>query len=198
MMPTGYTAKLMESGQSFQEFAMLCARAFGACVEMRDEPFDAPIPEKFEASEYSVKGLAEAQAEHARLLAMDTDQRIAFGIGQRSQSIASATRYLEKAKLENARLEEVEKQAAAWTPPTPEHAGLKKFMLQQISISKNTIRYSEESLAEAENTAPVDYFSAAVKSQEWSIAHHSKSMREDVDRAKGRTEWVKQLRASLS
>ena len=34
-MPTGYTYKIGE-GASFKEFVMACARAFGACVEMRD------------------------------------------------------------------------------------------------------------------------------------------------------------------
>jgi hypothetical protein len=36
-MPTGYTEKLMEKGQTFQQFALLCARNFGALVMMRDD-----------------------------------------------------------------------------------------------------------------------------------------------------------------
>ena len=52
-MPIGYTSKLHDGDQPFNEFIMSCARAFGALVTMRDDPNDAPIPE-FEVSEYSV------------------------------------------------------------------------------------------------------------------------------------------------
>lgn len=48
-MPTGHTAKLYDGeDQSFQDFALGCARSFGALITMRDEPADAPIPESFE------------------------------------------------------------------------------------------------------------------------------------------------------
>jgi len=89
-MPTGYTAKLMESGQTFQDFVMQCARAFGACVMMRDDPMDAPIPERFEPSDYNVKRLAEAKAELVKLQAMTNDEKIAFGESKKAESIASS------------------------------------------------------------------------------------------------------------
>jgi hypothetical protein len=46
-MPTGYTAPIAD-GMTFEQFALGCARAFGALVTMRDEPSDAPIPERLE------------------------------------------------------------------------------------------------------------------------------------------------------
>jgi hypothetical protein len=60
-MPTGYTAKLYDGDQKFQDFAMECARAFGALIEMRDEPMNAKIPETFEPSEHHVNGLERAK-----------------------------------------------------------------------------------------------------------------------------------------
>lgn len=36
-MPTGYTADIKD-GIDFKTYAMNCARAFGACVMLRDEP----------------------------------------------------------------------------------------------------------------------------------------------------------------
>lgn len=50
-MPTGYTANI-KNGITFEEFALDCARNFGALIIMRDEPKDAPIPEQFEASKH--------------------------------------------------------------------------------------------------------------------------------------------------
>lgn len=45
-MPTGCTAKLHEDDQSFRDFALTCARAFGATIAMREEPLDAPPSER--------------------------------------------------------------------------------------------------------------------------------------------------------
>lgn len=45
-MPTGYTAAI-KYGITFKEFALDCARNFGACISMRDEPRETPIPDEF-------------------------------------------------------------------------------------------------------------------------------------------------------
>ena len=61
-MPTGYTASVADGRVTeFAPFALQCARAMGALIMMRDEPHDAPIPERFEASDYYSKSLAEAR-----------------------------------------------------------------------------------------------------------------------------------------
>jgi hypothetical protein len=43
IMPTGYTAELIEKGMEFNDFVLTCARAFGACIELRDRKL-APAP----------------------------------------------------------------------------------------------------------------------------------------------------------
>ena len=45
-MPSGYTEGVA-SGKvtEFKEYALLCARAFGACISLRDEPLSLEIPE---------------------------------------------------------------------------------------------------------------------------------------------------------
>ena len=43
---------------------MNCARAFGACVELRDEPGGGDrIPEAFEPSDYHLKAVEKARSE---------------------------------------------------------------------------------------------------------------------------------------
>jgi len=44
-MPTGYTAEIYEGEKevTFEKFALTCARAFGACITIRDEPMSASI-----------------------------------------------------------------------------------------------------------------------------------------------------------
>ena len=59
-MPTGYTMILTEEKEiDFKEFALRCARNFGALIMMRDEPMDKEIPEEFPVSDYHSKKLNE-------------------------------------------------------------------------------------------------------------------------------------------
>ena len=57
-MPTGYTAWI-EEGATFEEFILGCARAFGACISMRDEPLSKQIPEQFKESSYDKEKVQE-------------------------------------------------------------------------------------------------------------------------------------------
>lgn len=196
-MPTGYTSKLMESGQTFQDFAMQCARAFGVLVEMRDDPMDAPIPERFEPSDYNVFRMAEAKAELARLQAMTNDEKIAFGESKKSKSLASSVKWLAKEIKQNKRLEEMEASVNKWTPPSADHTELKAFMLQQIGVSKNSTDYIEKSMAETIAKSPMNFYSEAVASAKRNIEYNTKDFAEEVERANSRTEWVRQLRLSL-
>lgn len=187
----------MESGQTFQDFVMQCARAMGACVLMRDDPMDAPIPERFEPSDYNVKRLAEAKAELARLQAMTNDEKIAFGESKKAESVASSEKWLAKEIEQNKRLEEMEAAVNKWTPPTTDHTGLKDFMLQQIGVSKNSTDYIEKSMAETRSKSPMDFYREAVASATRDIEYNAKGHREELDRANSRTEWVRQLRESI-
>lgn len=196
-MPTGYTAKLMELGQTFPEFIMGCARAFGALIEMRDSPNDAPIPDKFEPSDYNAKRLIEARESLAKLKAMNAEERVAFGESAKAEDIERSRKYLEKALAENSRLEDMAAQVRAWTPPTEDHQGLKEFMLQQIDVSKNGVDYSERSLVEAQTKPATVYYVEAVSSAVRDIKYHTEGNEKEVERTNGRSEWVQQLRASI-
>jgi len=196
-MPTGYTAKLMESGQTFPEFIMGCARAFGALIEMRDSPNDAPIPDKFEPSDYNAKRLISAREELAKLKAMSIEERTAFGETTKTKDVDRKQGYLKKAVVENNRLEDMAAQVRAWTPPTKDHQGLKDFMLQQIDVSKNGVDYSEKSLAEAQAKPAPEYYVEAVLSAARDIKYHTEENAKEVERTNSRTEWVQQLRESI-
>jgi hypothetical protein len=195
-MPTGYTAKLMESGQPFEEFAMSCARAFGALIMMRDDAMDAPIPE-FEPSPYYEKSLTQHRAELARLIMMSEDERLAYGHASHAESIASAQEYLEKDIAENERLDAMRKQVLAWTPPTSEHQGLKDFMLEQIKISANALRYHYEAIAQAKSKTPLQYWTDAVAVESRGVEYATAELAKEIERTRGRNLWVKQLRESL-
>ena len=196
-MPTGYTAELMEKGQTFPEFIMGCARAFGALIDMRDDPSGAIIPEKFEASDYHAKRLIESHEKLTQLKSMDDSEKEAFGRLEKEADINNILVWLEKARAEDNRLDNMAAQVKEWVPPTADHKGLKDFMLQQISVSKNGLDYIKNSLADAELKPPMAYYVAAISRASRDIKYSTEENAKEIERTNGRSEWVRQLRESI-
>lgn len=198
-MPTGYAATLVEKGQTFQEFALTCARAFGACIEMREEPLDVPIPDEFTSSAltYHQGRIASAKEELQRLAAMTPEQQLAFGEGRKREEVRLAENYLAKNRAENERLMNMRAKVEAWTPPTDNHQGVKVFMLEQIGLSLNDCQYAADRLKQAEAADPMGIYTSALEVAKRDIAYHTKEASTDQERAVGRTQWVRDLRASL-
>lgn len=196
-MPTGYTHKLMESDQSFREFALNCARAFGACVMLRDEPVEGDIPE-FKPSLRDLQKSEEAKAERHRLLEMTDDERIKFGQSKKDEEIDRAEKYLAKEIMENLRLSLMRDRVMAWKIPTSEHAGLREFMLDQIKISMHSLEYSEKRIRDAKASFARDYYDRALAEATRDIEYHEKAQLEENERTFNRNRWVNELKASIS
>lgn len=197
-MPTGYTAKLMDQGQPFNEFVWQCARAMGALIMMRDDPMDAPIPEKFEPSDYYTKSVREATERLALLNGMTNEQKIAEGKRLRADDVKQHEEWLTKELVENERLEAMERQVLAWEPPSSDYQPFKDFMLNQLKISKHRIEYQQERIAESRAKSPVDLFSEAVAQAARSILRGQEELANELERTAGRNAWIKQLRDSLA
>lgn len=196
-MPTGYTAELMEKGMPFNTFVMQCARAFGACVEMRDESLDVPVPDKFEPDPYHTKALIEAQEELRNLKLMNAHEQLAYGERRRASAIRSAREAHKRYLAEDARLLAMKAEVLKWEPPSAEHEGLKKFMLEQIEVSLHGKYNGSESLQHALESIPLDYYRQAVQAAKDNIAYHKKGQLEENKRAAERTKWVQTLKKSL-
>jgi hypothetical protein len=186
----------MESGETFPVFAMKCARAFGACVTLREEDPNAPIPDKFEPSDYSVKRLAEAERELKRLSKKTPAQQRAFGAKAKKADVARHKKWLAQRREEDARLDEMTKQVNAWTPPSPDHQEMKKFMLEQLRISRNG-GYWDDEVRKAESKPALDYYTNALASAARDIAYHREEIEKERSRVEARNRWIQQLRASL-
>lgn len=195
-MPTGYTAAIKD-GISFEEFTMSCAKAFGACVTMRDDSTGIPIPEKFEPSDYDQKKLVELRCELEQLCQFTSEDTDKIALAEwKSEEERRLDSLKENADLRN-KYETMLAQVKAWIAPTPDHDGLHKFMCEQITES---IKWdcSEDYYRE-----PV----ARLTGQQWlnkrkdfilqSIDYHTKSNADEIERVNSRNEWVKALRDSL-
>lgn len=196
-MPTGYTADLMNNGQTFEEFAMGCARAFGACITMRDEPRSTPVPDKFDPSDWHGKLLERTKEKVRKLEALSKSERIEYGQEAKEKDIGEARESLKKRNAENQRLNDMMADVSRWLPPTPEHKEFKEFMLEQLKTSLNSTTYSTENLAKAEAKSPLEYYNEALSVAKRSIEYHAQHNLKEIELAWGRTEWVRHLRESL-
>lgn len=194
-MPTGYTYPVVDGKiTEFNDFAMTCARAFGALITMRDDPTDAPIPEEIkpETSYYDDR-LAADKKRLGEVQAMTNAEADAAAQAAHDEAMASRAKYLRDKETEAERINAMLAKVRAWTPPTADHIEMKKFMIDQLTMS-----------------LPGEYapaIPALLDGAEWrkqeidrlaeSIVRSQKYIDEEVNRAKRRTEWVKALRASL-
>jgi len=194
-MPTGYTHQIKD-GITFQQFALGCARAFGALITMRDDPSDAPIPDKFEPSDYHAKAIADAQAKLSLIQSMPEQQceneAVKEYLDACERNQVRRWEYTDLRNKYNAMLAE----AVKWEPPTTEHIKLKEFMLQQIRESID-FDCNESYITDPEKLSGSEWRTEQLAHLNKSVAHHTEENRKEIDRATSRTEWVSALRASL-
>jgi len=195
-MPTGYTAKLMESGEDFKSFALRCARAFGACLDMRDDNMETPIPEKFYPSDYYAKALPKAQKQLRKLSRMTPAQQLAFGANEKKRSVALHRKWEAERKEQDARLQSMVDEVQKWTPPSSEHLRFRDFMLEQLGISKNGSHWSEL-VAKNEAKSEMEFYDEALEKAAREVSHYRKEMKKEKERCAQKNKWISLLRESL-
>lgn len=197
-MPTGYTAAVGDGTTSaFSDFALTCARAFGALIMMRDEPAGAAIPDEFQPSDYSAKELDAAKGRWAELQSVTPEASEAAALAAYNAECESRADSVLKRTQMRERYEAMLEAAKAWPAPTADHDGMKEFMVQQLEES---IRFDCGDFA---LPAPVQQTGAAwladqTAAAERGIAYHTKAHAEEVERTAKRNAWVKALRESLA
>lgn len=196
-MATGYTAAIAE-GISFPDFAMDCARAFGALITMRDDPTGTPIPERFEPSDYHAEAAEHARSELRDLLRMTPEEREAQAIAEWQSSEASRTRRLGELAELRGKYQAMLDAIRCWSPPSPDHEGLKQFMLDQVEKSIDWDCSDDMYREPTPKKTGEEWFHERRALWEESVARHERDYREEVERVESRNRWVAQLRESLA
>jgi hypothetical protein len=194
-MPTGYTAAITKD-MPLETFVWVCARAFGALITMRDDPQDAPIPQKLEPSTYHRDALVEARHRLRIVQAWTTEQA--------AEDQCIALKNEREASLRYAR-ERVEKRAAyermlalvdTWQPPTSEHVELKKFMREQIEGSIDFDCRGATWIGR-EEVSPELWKSNQIAGATESIERHTREWEAEMRRTSDRNEWIAAIRQSF-
>lgn len=196
-MPTGYTHAIVD-GQSFNDFVLGCARAFGACIDLRDSDLSEPIPDKFKESPYHKDAYGKAVSKLEEFNRMDAEAVERLMESEYQEEVAQREKSIKKANDQIERYEAMLEKVKQWVPPTEDHQGLKNFMIEQIESS---IKFDD--MRDYYKKHPVIKLSV----EQWKyeniiklkrdIEYHMKEWKEETKRTFGRNEWIDQLRKSL-
>lgn len=196
-MPTGYTADVATGKiTTLKDFALLCARGMGALIMMRDDPIDAPIPERFEPSDFYAKELEKAQAELAELRAMSPKEWQAAADAELASRHAAKAEHDARKVEQRARYDAMIAQVRSWDG-APE--GLKAFMLEQLIGSRAFDCPEGERWYESlEPMTGEQWRRTREEDLTRKTARYAEENQKEIDRTNGRNAWVAQLRAALS
>jgi hypothetical protein len=195
-MPTGYTAAIADN-ITFERYALNCARAFGALVHMRDDPSDAPIPDRIEPCDFYKKSLEGAHQTLDRISTWTSEQIEIEYLAHYEDLVRShAKRHQGSADL-RAKYTAMLLAVRAWTAPTPDHVKFKEFMEDQIiqSIAFDC-DVSYDRVPEAQE--PSQWHAEWIADLKANIARYEDEHQKEVRRAHERTQWIKALRESLA
>lgn len=196
-MPTGYTAGVRDGSiASFKDYALLCARAFGACITMRDDPLSAEITE-FEPNQFYQNKLVGAELELALWEKMTEEERRAEWERYAEKQRVYYAERMRAYEVERARYMAMLEKVREFRPPTPDHKEFVTFMRTQL----------EESI---HWDCPDDYkceYYQVEPYEEW-VANHQEPLRHSLDyyakewfkeneRTAARNKWVQDLKKAL-
>ncbi len=193
-MPTGYTSIIEDKADvTFRDYAMRCARAFGACVMQRDESPDSP-PRPREVSGHYGKGIIAARG---RLLEPATISA-ASARALWEADCESKRRHNEEAAADHARKSAayaaMRSRVEAWTPPTPDHVELRRFMLDQIDLCH---RPEEETYVGVPFSSPETYVDAQREWAQRDLTYYAEEQAKEIERVEAANAWLKALLDAL-
>ena len=199
-MSSGFTQKIQENC-SFQEYALACARNFGALISMRDDPMDASIPDEVEASSYYSENLKKALEKKEKYsLYRPEDWKRDFEEHREKQGDS----YLKSIKDNLDLLEKYEIMLAKvrkYVPPTEDHVNYGKFLESQIVESikfDGSIEYYEKYWKKLQMMHWREWKESILGELDRDIAYYQKQNAEEMARCEERSEWIRQLKESVA
>jgi hypothetical protein len=200
-MPTGYTAPIV-TGEvtTLRQYALICARAFGATIAQRDEPLTNP-PRLEAPRSYHDEQLERIRDELTHLTTMTADEHqtaadVAYidALRRAGERVAENRRTADRYAAMRAQVEQ-------WTPPTGEHVELKQFMLSQLDDATKFDVLTDEQLtrwhSEPVRQTGAEWFDAEFDRLTAQHAYHLKARADDHRRTAERNDWIAQLYAAL-
>jgi len=193
IMPSGYTEDIYNGKEvTFKDFALGCARAFGACVMQRDDPADVK-PKIMPEESYHTEELK-------KLKKFKKPTKAQFE-SYVKKTIADYEKSIRKNNELKKRYSDILEKANNWQPPTKEHERLKAFMIQQLTDSSSFdcggVDHYEHELKVVSAMTYKDYVKKKLAEHNRSIKYHEEYEARDLNNIKQRNKWIKDLYDSL-
>jgi hypothetical protein len=197
---TGYTSKLCEEGQTFEEFTLQCARAFGVLSSLRDESLDSKIPDQLKPDTHYQDALADAIDEHNKLSTMTSDQSEKYGASLIKKHLTYLEQARNKTKLIRERILSMIEKVNSWVPPTDKHIDLKNFMLEQLQRTLEVdgdVSYYDTEIAANSVASAKEIYQEFLEAAASVVEFYNKKLIEEQKRTAKTNEWLTALRTSL-
>lgn len=196
-MPTGYTCYIEDGSiTDASQFLLLCARAFGACVEMRDEPLWKPIPEEFKVDKYFEESVIRAEQDLIKAKSLSLEEARIRCENYFKEELNRRKRYKETQQALLDRYKKVLEGVVTWNPPTKEHEKLKQFAFEQISMCLPDPGYYER-LPEPKMEDPEEWLAGHIEDCEKRLQRRIEDENRHKNLVATRNKWLKDLRDSL-
>jgi hypothetical protein len=196
-MPTSYTEKV-GTGEvtDFAEYAMMCARNFGVCITLRDDPLSGEVPE-FRPDPHYTERLAEAREKIAEWDSMTTEQRMEKYEAECREIMEYARNGIQEVNEMRKRYEAMLEKARGFKPPTEEHKNYAKFIVDQLQQSIDFDCSTEYYDSIKYSPAFGDWVLKTQLRLAQALSSASQSLVEEYERCAKRNEWIANLRKAI-
>jgi len=204
-MPTGYTAGILDGKvNTFEEFATVCTRAFGATIHMRDDSLDSPY-EPRTPSDYYINSI-QSKRERLEEIESMTDEKIVEDFNsQLKENLDYHQAKLEEDTKNLKKLSSMLESAKSWVPPTEDHESFRNFMIEQL---ESTIKvdgdpsYHVNKIIEIKKQMegginPREYREETIQEIKRQISYYETEHQKELVRCKDSNEWMEKFFESI-
>lgn len=177
----------------FSDFALQCARAFGAFIHMRDDSGSAKLRYDTDNSSYHHEELAENLKKLAFFKTASNEELNARQNSEIEENYKRNCEYYKRYLEEDNRYRAMTEKVMTWNPPTSDHNGLKDFMIEQLRISMNN---PKEPIRDVPKSVD-KYRDFKIKWYQNEVEYHTKEIGKQNNNVVSRNEWIDQLIISL-
>ena len=211
-MPTGYTS-FIENGKvrTAKQFLHLCLRAFGVCINMRDDGLEVKddytkdLLKGFQEDiDYHKKHLKSAEKKLSEIKSISEEELCERYIKETKERIKDLQRGKTDEFNKYGDYLRIRESINNWDC-NPEFQGVKDFALEQIRISIPNGSYYEEKLAEIGEPTKEgfqkkkeEYLQKLIKDAQWDVDYHKEELEKVIKRRDENLKFYNEFKEELN
>ena len=194
-MPTGYTAQVADGTiTTLKDYALKCARAFGALASLRDTPLSEPLVERLEPDPYYKEDMVESMADLKNFKSLNDKELQVLHKQEYSNDIDSYEKRLKKTQEEQDRYKRMLREVNEYVALSSDHIALKEFMKSQL---EDSIKYDSYKPSKPKLQGFEEWKQDRMRALEQKVDYSSKAYNKELERTSKNNLWLQQLRTSL-